>query len=174
MTAKWQRDERKRGRERKREVSAKVYETKLWPPRRSTCPLRGSRCPVRPTRSSPASSWNASLTLSTRNDDFSEKEKRKRNELVTHTDRYTRSIRVAFAIGDVKFILIRMRDPIVYGRKRYVFSRVRGGGGGGSNNNNKCSVEIIFWLNILLFNFSFLISFVLLPFFLPLFESSHI
>lgn len=70
--------------------------------------------------------------------------KRKENETNSLPIRIvTRSIRVAFAIGDVKFILIRMRDPIVYGRKRYVFSRVRGGGGG-NNNNNKCSVEIIF------------------------------
>lgn len=81
----------KRRKSRERGIG-KSIRNQAWPPRRSTCPLRGSRCPVRPTRSSPASSWNASLTLSTRNDDFSEKERRKRNELVTHTDRYTRSV----------------------------------------------------------------------------------
>lgn len=87
----WLRNDKETKVERERGIG-KSIRNQAWPPRRSTCPLRGSRCPVRPTRSSPASSWNASLTLSTRNDDFSEKERRKRNELVTHTDRYTRSV----------------------------------------------------------------------------------
>lgn len=71
-----------------------------------------------------ASSWNASLTLSTRNDDFSEKEKRKRNEVVTHTDRYTLD-RVAFAIGDVKLILIRMRELLSLRKEKVTCFRER-------------------------------------------------
>lgn len=83
------------------------------------------------------------------------------------------SIRVAFAIGDVKFILIRMRDPIVCGRKRYVFSRIRGGGNN-NNNNNWLNIHeirtIFFWPNIRcsVFRFFFCIAFFFFFFFLNL------